>query len=450
MVPGAEAALAQEVLDQLRPLVIVVDGLGVVRSIHGGFGGFLGFDLPSMVGESVFDHVVPSNADDLLTYFAESAGEAMETVALPMSFRMQLIGGDSLVHAVDVIPSGRPDGHGEVIWTVVLIPVRMHASVSLSLDAELAGASRAEVRELLTAELVEENRDFSTRCFLVDLRPSVPEVVAHRDDSRAMVSALTSAIGNGWSPWVGASALVTAPLLPDDLPERVASIASSYDWRRVSYTPVYLKDELVAAYLLFSRVVDEYPVDSVKSNVANRVSNLVDVTALLFGRWRDEDRLAIAATTDHLTGLANRAGFAAAVENLQTSAAVLYLDVDDFKAINDELGHDAGDEALRFVANTIIATCRPGDLVARLGGDEFVALLPDIDAATARRISERIVGEIAQPIQLGGHQRTISVSVGLASADRNNVSAAVSQADRAMFEAKRGGRSLRASKPPST
>ena len=108
------------------------------------------------------------------------------------------------------------------------------------------------------------------------------------------------------------------------------------------------------------------------------------------------------ASHDPLTGMANRLLFSSRVEQAlaQTGqhVGVLFIDIDDFKTVNDSLGHAAGDELLRAIADRIGQCLRPGDVAARLGGDEFAVLLIGIDEpATAVRISERVIEALREP-----------------------------------------------------
>jgi diguanylate cyclase (GGDEF)-like protein len=162
-----------------------------------------------------------------------------------------------------------------------------------------------------------------------------------------------------------------------------------------------------------------------------------------FETLRNQHALATrAAETDPLTGVFNRRGFDDLVQTLimRTDAtadqpiAVLIVDMDRLKEINDSLGHSAGDDALRQVSQALTESVRDTDLVARFGGDEFAALLPDTDRVTAHRIAERMVDAVAE---LG--LRGATVSVGVASGPANAVRDTIAHADRAMYEAKRSG-----------
>ncbi|MEU4237535.1 EAL domain-containing protein [Actinoplanes sp. NPDC026619] len=147
------------------------------------------------------------------------------------------------------------------------------------------------------------------------------------------------------------------------------------------------------------------------------------------------------ASTDGLTRLANRSRFLAELADAPGSA-VLLIDLDDFKTVNDTMGHAAGDALLVEVAERMRAAVREGDLVARLGGDEFTVLLPGSGPEGATRIAEDILRRLAEPITLEGHLIITRASVGVASGrPGDEPSTLLSNADIAMYEAKRRGKS---------
>nr|WP_230416698.1 GGDEF domain-containing protein [Micromonospora tarapacensis] len=156
-------------------------------------------------------------------------------------------------------------------------------------------------------------------------------------------------------------------------------------------------------------------------------------------RWQHE-QAERAAQLDALTGVANRRGLDNFLQNLATPAAtdepvaVLVVDLDRFKHINDSLGHATGDDVLRAVAQVLTASVRRGDFVARLGGDEFVAILPGADSGAAEQIARRTVAAVA-----GMTAWRAKVSVGVASGPACRLGETLTQADRAMYAAKRAG-----------
>ena len=164
---------------------------------------------------------------------------------------------------------------------------------------------------------------------------------------------------------------------------------------------------------------------------------------------RLKEQLRHQAYHDPLTGLANRAMFAEQVEALLAArqpgldAVVLFLDLDDFKLVNDTLGHGAGDRLLRVVAERINGCVRSEDLAARLGGDEFAVLLldtPNLDRSMS--VAQRIIEALQVPFQIGGHEISVGASIGIAATSRSDDSADVllRNADVAMYTAKAAGK----------
>ncbi|WP_442109955.1 diguanylate cyclase domain-containing protein [Pseudomonas sp. NUPR-001] len=162
----------------------------------------------------------------------------------------------------------------------------------------------------------------------------------------------------------------------------------------------------------------------------------------------ENESLAHQASHDSLTGLPNRSFFEGRLSRSLRNAskfeehmALLFLDSDNFKAINDSHGHAAGDEVLVSVATRVRAQLREGDLVARLGGDEFAVLLTPLHSREdAQRIAEKIIGSMRLPIRLAeGHSITTSLSVGIAFFPDDGTTPAdlLSAADAAMYQAKR-------------
>lgn len=170
-----------------------------------------------------------------------------------------------------------------------------------------------------------------------------------------------------------------------------------------------------------------------------------------------ERRLLAAATTDPLTGLANRSQFQLrALTELSHGrrrgepTTLVLADVDFFKRINDEFGHEAGDKVLVRLAALMRESLREVDVLARWGGEEFLALLPSIDSAAAGQVAERLRQAVAAVhIDIGGRTVQVTMSFGIAEvADPVDLKPATVRADLALYRSKREGRNRVSSAPP--
>lgn len=164
-----------------------------------------------------------------------------------------------------------------------------------------------------------------------------------------------------------------------------------------------------------------------------------------------QEQLAVFATTDGLTTLLNRRAFISYAESMLapsrrrdavTSGALLIIDADHFKVVNDRFGHDVGDEALRLIADGIRGALRTKDIVGRVGGEEFAVFLPATDSGQAERIAERIrLGVATIDFRPGGEAYPLSVSVGGALFGRGAVFEDLYRiADQRLYAAKDAGR----------
>jgi diguanylate cyclase (GGDEF)-like protein len=148
-------------------------------------------------------------------------------------------------------------------------------------------------------------------------------------------------------------------------------------------------------------------------------------------RLHETQQLADLATTDALTGLKNRRVFFTALEQIGAGDTVVFLDLDEFKALNDRLGHAAGDEVLRGFGSAVAAVLREGDVAARYGGEEFALLLPATDAVGGSHLAERLRGQ---------WDGAVTFSAGVAEHSGSSPTATLHAADAALFAAKRAGR----------
>ena len=197
--------------------------------------------------------------------------------------------------------------------------------------------------------------------------------------------------------------------------------------------------DIYAEWLSITRVADE------SGQAQNYVSIFSDITE----RKRAGEQIQKLAYHDALTGLPNRvllidrATQALSLAQRNSAAvAVLYMDLDRFKQINDTLGHRIGDQLLVVVATRLLSVVRDYDTVSRQGGDEFVLVLPGTTAEGAARVAEKVRCLIAEPMTIEGHEMTVTTSIGVAMfpEDGRDFDALLRAADLSMYRAKQEGR----------
>ncbi len=224
---------------------------------------------------------------------------------------------------------------------------------------------------------------------------------------------------------------------PEEMPTFVAALAGQRDAtmtmqaRHRDGTTIFLEGTL-------TNLLGDDSVDGL-------VLTARDVTA----RLQMEQELTQHAFHDALTGLANRRLFTNRLEHAmqrrsrggEHDVVVLFFDLDDFKQINDSVGHGVGDRVLVAVAERLMQVLRPEDTAARLGGDEFAVLMEDSDLRRGRMVAERLQAALAEPVVVDGAQRTVTASVGLAVADDDTGwEELLRNADVAMYLAKDRGK----------
>ncbi|MGO4476576.1 EAL domain-containing protein [Massilia sp. 2TAF26] len=233
-------------------------------------------------------------------------------------------------------------------------------------------------------------------------------------------------------------------------------------WARLSGRPFDLAESSGRSVWLIDDVTDQREAadalrrarDELEVRVHERTAELAGANRLLQAeiveRRQAEARVHHMAYHDALTGLPNRALLSERLDRAMLAArregrklAVMFIDLDRFKTINDSLGHLTGDHLLKEVANRLCKVVRAVDTVARLGGDEFVVLVPGVRAAEeCALVGEKIIGALAEPVRFEGRSLHISPSIGicLCPDDGEDVETLMRKADAAMYHAKASGR----------
>ncbi|MDD9372111.1 MAG: diguanylate cyclase, partial [Acidimicrobiales bacterium] len=253
---------------------------------------------------------------------------------------------------------------------------------------------------------------------------------------------------DGESPWARALAAGTDIWMPDltGLPPSLAALAEADGYKACWVHPVTAPAESTPqAAIVIWRTRAGSPTRFTWTTVT-RVGQLLRLTLQWHGSHRT---LQYAATHDQLTGLANRPAFLDRVETVvaagEGAAAILFLDLDRFKPINETLGHPVGDRVLAVIADRLVGVLRPGDLVARIGGDEFAVLCERLaDPDDVEVVAQRLLAAVREPVRPLPDVATevrVDASIGITALDpTESVDATLARVDQAMREAKVTGR----------
>jgi diguanylate cyclase (GGDEF)-like protein/PAS domain S-box-containing protein len=406
----------------------------------------LGYDPAQLLGERAFEYVHPDDieiATAALTQIFEEFGERPGE-GVPIAMR--------LIHAdgsfVDVEVGSAPMLEDPIVRGIIIRvrPMSGQQFLDRALEALVASSPLDEVLEFLVASLDHELTharatlvyDWDGDSFGTRLTGGLPDV---------LVGGVDEASTEVWRKAMTGGTVVVFTSL-DDLPATLRVAAAAEGQAALWIAPVTIgPDGASPACIGVWRDVTGDPWVSHQVSLARAVR----LTRLAFERRRAEELLVHAAMHDTLTGVANRAQFfdrlSATPEDERrqhAKAAVLYLDLDAFKAVNDTYGHKAGDLVLQTVTNRMLLAVRAADLVARLGGDEFAVLCLDVDHADqATALADRLIAAVAEPIDIGEGVVHVGVSIGIALSTGGSAAAPdlLEMADRALYEAKREGKS---------
>lgn len=211
------------------------------------------------------------------------------------------------------------------------------------------------------------------------------------------------------------------------------------DHRALLVVPVHAPggDDMVANLVIWSPM----PV-GVEAGPQRPVHQAIRLVSLAVVDHHAKEALRFEVAHDALTGLQNRAGFSATIAERTGQCALLYVDLDDFKPVNDLYGHHAGDSVLIAVARRLSSAVRSVDAVGRIGGDEFAILLESpVDLETASDIADRVVVAVARPISIGGRSVSVGASVGVAMGDKlSDSDSLLRRADESLYRAKVAGK----------
>jgi diguanylate cyclase (GGDEF)-like protein len=338
---------------------------------------------------------------------------------------------------------------------------RMFAALSATNEAIMRAKSRAEMFELVCAAAVLGGKFTSTTIALAEPGEEFLRIAASKGQNSDRVRSTRFAIsaerpeGRGLT---GTAFRTKAPCIMNAFltNQRTAhwhSLAREGGTRSGAGFPLLKKGGESAGVLLFlAGEEDVFTDDLVEllAKLAENISFALDNFDRADEKTRADERIEYLASHDSLTSLPNREMFnellrhaIEAARRHQRRFAVLFIDLDRFKVINDSLGHDAGDILLLEIANRLRNALRSSDVVARLGGDEFVVILEETtESHDIERIASNLLSVLSQPLQLSGHECHTTASIGIAMypSDGADVQTLTKNADMAMYLAKEDGK----------
>lgn len=343
-------------------------------------------------------------------------------------------------------------------------PVRLvgtHVDISERKNAEAFDGQNAKVLEMIAVgfpapniynaiALMYEARHPGLRCSMLELHgnklmhggaPSLPS--AYCDAVNGLENG--PSVGScGTSTYTGRRVLVEN-ISTDPKWEKIKHLALPHGMKSCWSEPIISSQgEVLGAFGMY------YDHSALPDDAESKdLTSAARLAGIVMEREQNQKKIRTLAYTDELTGLANRSRFYQHLEGLiQTSGqqshrfGLLYIDLDNFKSVNDSLGHDAGDKLLQVIAKCLKATCRDVDFIARLSGDEFCILVDKVDDKCAVNIAQCCLDAISQPIEISARKLTPACSIGIAHYpdDGIDLTTLTKAADTALYAAKENGR----------
>jgi diguanylate cyclase (GGDEF)-like protein/PAS domain S-box-containing protein len=422
--------------EELTDFVVVLSPDGTILYANPFVERLLGIALDEGLGSSIAEFVHPDDLGRAAEVVGLMAADNMGVAVTPAVYRIRTSEGSWRPVELNATLHDGPDGD-----QVVVVVGRYSGDRALQdeiLELLTAGARAAEVVALVPR-------------FGTWRHPDDHYAVIYTDDDgeRVIVGSPETVrligLDDPRAPWEracvsGAEAVSTLEDLPPVLRSAAAGMGLDACWAVPVDDPLFSQPAVI---VVWSR-------SDVGGREVHRYALQTMARALtLILQWRQQvTSLRLAARRDPLTGLANRTSFFELLDELATASkservGVLYVDLDGFKAVNDEHGHLVGDEVLVEAAQRLARVLRPADIVARLGGDEFAVLCEELvsdDDASA--IADRIVAAFGEPFVIGDLDVRIGASVGIATVTARELDGEMllDSADQALYEAKNAGR----------
>jgi diguanylate cyclase (GGDEF)-like protein/PAS domain S-box-containing protein len=421
---GSTAWLAG-VIEQSAEVVIVIDDAGLIVYANEA-ASLIGWRPADLVGRSGFDFLHPDDVSRAVSTLA-----AVERQQRPLPGLIRIRQPDGGYTQLDVTPGLFSDPEGRSFSVYTMRPSNLNQSHWLALASIVSGDPPSRSLDLFATGLSSAIDGPMGITFeeqgQIQVAGTLPELLAGGGDVvRPAAHPFTRAL---------AGEVVVVPD-PDAFGPEIAELARARSLGPCVVVPVPDPGATRRA-LMVQWPPDQTMADLLAISLPRRPRQIV---ALALQRRADQQRLEHLALHDPLTGLPNRTQFFAVLERGMRGrdpAALCYVDLDGFKAVNDERGHVAGDGVLVRCAERIAASARAGDVVARLGGDEFAVYCPGVhEPEVAGEIAQRVIDAMARDDIFG-----VGASVGVALlAPGTSTDDAVQAADGALYDAKRAGR----------
>ncbi|MSX91871.1 MAG: diguanylate cyclase, partial [Actinobacteria bacterium] len=400
----------RELLDDLPAAVVVLARDGRIREVNAQASGLTGLRAGDMVGRYFTDLFSADDRVALVHMWNEvHSGKAMENPTLTFT---------------------RPDGSTVLLEGDSNLPLRNPDRVVIAL--------RDVTQRVMEANRLERARERFRLAF-----HGAPTGMALSSDAGGTIldvnESLVRMLGRDRDDLIGRT--VEEISHPDDWQRTITMLhrGGTQDLENYRVERRYLRGD---GGVVWARTWVSVMDDGDGGSLA--ISHIEDVTE----QRHNEERLEWAATHDGLTGLPNRFRFLERLGlYLETaepgSIAVLFIDLDNFKVINDSMGHAAGDQLLQTMSERLRSVVRDRDMLGRFGGDEFIVLLRDIgNGHNPQDVAERLRQEIARPMEIDGAELSVTASIGIILSDRPGITTSemLRDADAAMYRAKARGR----------
>lgn len=418
-------------LDRLPVGVVHLDAAGTILSANRAAGQLVGHAPADCVGRSLFEFSAesPERAVGLLSFGVDVHGVPMGPV------HVRYHHADGSVRHGDLWAENHLDDPGLGAIVMVLVPESSASSIAMAQSSVLEGTSVDTTLELLATSLG-ANPFVAAGCWLVSGESGRRLVGA--DGLPESVQVALMAPGRWWS-MLDQAELVEVPDVATETDDhnRLLHAAGVRAWwlQPVAKGITGSGD----AGVIVTRSVP----GAISPNQAEHLGQIVTTAGLALERAMLQERLSHAAFHDSLTGLANRERFFdRSTRTLHADSALLYVDLDGFKMVNDRHGHSVGDLVLVTVADRLRKAVRPGDRITRMGGDEFVVECAGVlDHAEAISVAQRIIDAVQRPIVVNDLTVEVGASVGIAhSTNEVPIDALLEQSDAALYTAKAAGR----------